>query len=139
MSYTATVWGYLTIHPPLKWSEIRESRFLLENQMDGTRDTDVVFHPHRDEVESDEGVNTVITCKMAVPCRQSFDCRNLEEDTGLLVREMSKIGRTVRGELIARPHDSRDGDVWRVVVDEEGARTETARLQWPDGSEVELP
>ena len=139
MSYIATVWGHLAIDPPLKWSDIRESRFLLENQADGTRDTDVVLHIQRDEVEHDDGVNTVITCKLAAPCRQSFDCRGLEEDTEMLVKEMLKIGRTVRGELIARPHDSRDGDVWRVVVDENGTRSETAKLQWPDGSEVELP
>lgn len=139
MSYTATVGGYLTIDPPLKWSEIRDSPFLLENQVDGTRDTDVVLHLEREEVETDEGLNTVITSKLAVPCRQAFDCRNLDEDAGLFVKAMEGIGRTVRGELIVQPRDYGDGGIWRVVVDEEGARKEMAKLQWPDGSEVELP
>ncbi|AXH66277.1 hypothetical protein SEA_SATIS_116 [Streptomyces phage Satis] len=139
MSYTATVTGFLTIEPPLKWSEIRESRFLLENQADGSRDTDVVLDLDREEVETEEGVSTIITCSMAVPCRRAFDCRNLDEDTGLFVEEMKKLGRTVRGEMVAQPRDYGDGGIWRVVVDEEGARKEMAKLQWPDGSEVQLP
>jgi hypothetical protein len=139
MTYTATVAGYLTIEPPLKWSEIRESRFLVENQADGSRDTDVVLHVGREEVETEEGISIIITCRMAVPCRQTFDCRNLDKDTGLLVEEMKKLGRTVQGELVVQPRDYGDGGIWRVVVDYEGSRKEMAKLQWPDGSEVQLP
>lgn len=139
MSYTATVAGYLTIKPPLKWAEIRESRFLLENQADGNRDTDVVLHLEREEVETEDGISTIITCGMAVPCRPSFDCRNLKEDTRLFVEEMRKLGRSVSGEMIVQPRDYGDGGIWRVVVDDEGARKEMSKLQWPDGSEVQLP
>jgi hypothetical protein len=30
------------------------------------------------------------------------------------------------------------GDIWRVVADENGVRKETARFQWPDGTEVQF-
>jgi hypothetical protein len=139
MSYIATVAGQLTLDPPLKWVEIRESMFFLENQASGMRDTDVVFHLEREEFETDEGVNTVFTCKLAIPCRETFDCRSLDEETALFVRKMAEIGRTVRGELVVQPRDYGDGGIWRVVVDENGTRKEMAKLQWPDGSEVELP
>lgn len=139
MSYTATVAGYLTIEPPLKWLEIRESRFLAENQNAPKDDTDVVLHLERNEVETEEGISTIITSAMAIPCRSSFDCRNMHEDVGLFVEEMKRIDRTVRGEIVAQPRDYGDGGIWRVVVDEEGARKEMAKLQWPDGTEVELP
>lgn len=140
MSYTAFVGGYFTIQPELKWSEIRNSKFYLDNKPQVSRtDPGIVLRVDSNEVETDEGVNTALTCSYAVPWRESFDCRALDEDADALVKAMEEIGRTVRGEMVVQPRDYGDGGIWRVVIDEEGARKEMARLQWPDGSEVELP
>lgn len=139
MFYIARVDGYLTIEPPLKWSEFRESRFFIDTNVSAD-DPDVVLRLEREDVETDEGVSTVFSCRIAVPCRKgAYDPRNLAEDCSLLFEELKKSGHTLNGELIVQPRDYGDGGIWRVVVDEEGARKEVARLQWPDGSEVQLP
>lgn len=141
MSYSAIVGGYLEIEPPLKWSEIRNSKFFVDNNPSGRSDPDVILRLDREDVETEEGISTVFTCKYAVPYRQEsvYDCRKLDEDCALLFEQMKETGHTLKGELVVQPRDYGDGGVWRVVVDEEGARKEMAKLQWPDGSEVELP
>ncbi len=139
MSYTGTVSGHYAIDPPLKWSEIRDSPFLLENQTSHSQDTDVVLKPEREEEESDTGVLITITCSSAVPCRDAFDCRALEGETTAFMEAMKAMGRMVRGVMTVQPHEYGDGGVWRVVVDGGGVRSEAARLLWPDGSTVDLP
>jgi hypothetical protein len=140
MSYTARVGGYLTIDPPLRWSEFRESRFFIDNTTVGD-DPDVILRLEREDVDTDEGVTTLFSCKIAVPLRVGsiYDPRNLAEDCGLLFEELKKSGHALKGELVVQPTDYGDGGIWRVVVDDEGARKEMAKLQWPDGSEVQLP
>ncbi len=140
MSYSARVDGYLEIDPPLRWAEFRESRFFVDNSVSDD-EPDVVLRMDREDIETEDGVSTVFSCKFAVPLRvgSAYDPRNLAGDCGLLFEELKKTGHTLAGELIVQPLDYGDGGIWRVVVDDEGARKETAKLQWPDGSEVQLP
>lgn len=136
MSYTGSVKGAFTISPPLKWSEIKNSRFYLDDKPDSRDDPGVVLDVERADEETDSGVSIVFTSSVAVPWRESFDCRNLEGDVQALVVEMAESGRTVQGQMVV----SGDwvGDIWRVVADEQGVRKEMARFQWPDGSDVKL-
>jgi hypothetical protein len=139
MSSTGTVNGFLTIEPPLKWSEIRESPFFVNNQSKPSEDTDVILYVEEEETETEAGRSVVITSSVAIPCRPAFDCRALEEWTKLFVKAMKAIGRSVCGVMIVQPRDFGDGGVWRVIVDGGGVRKEDAKYMWPDGSEVELP
>lgn len=139
MSYLAHVEGSLAINPPLIWAEIRSSRFFDQNQKERSDQTDVVLLVNSTEVETDRGIDTILACNTAIPCRESFDCRDLRAQTESLVQAMQEIGRTVRGEMLVQPHDYGDGGIWRVVVDEKGVKKEMAQLVWPDGTPVQLP
>jgi len=137
MSYTGSVDGQFAIDPPLKWSDIRESRFYLDNK--GTVSIDdpgVVLLVDVDVKETDEGESTIRTSRLAVPWRESFDCRKLDKDVKALAEAMAETGRTVTGEMVVTGDYA--GDIWRVVADKDGVRKEEAKFQWPDGTEVRL-
>ena len=136
MSYTGRVTGYLSVKPPMKWSQIKDSKFFIENKAVGRGTPRIAMCVDRDDRETDEGVNTVLTCRTIGPLRDTpYDARQMEDDVAELVAAFPD--HAFRGELVV---DSEDfgGDVWRVVSDEEGVRKEVALLLWPDGSKVEL-
>lgn len=136
MSYLASVDGQFVISPPLEWFQIRESRFYLDNKGTVSRDDPGIVLLVEEEIsETDKGFSTVRTCSVAVPWRESFDCRNLEKDATAFVEAMKKIDRSVSGEMVVTSTEYA-GDIWRVVIDKDGARKEEARFTWPDGSEV---
>lgn len=136
MSYLASVDGQFMISPPLEWFQIRNSRFYLENKVTVSRDDPGIVLLVEEEIsETDKGFDTVRTCSTAVPWRESFDCRNLERDAKAFVEAMREIDRSVSGEMVVTSTEYA-GDIWRVVIDKNGARKETARFTWPDGSEV---
>lgn len=136
MSYSGSVSGVFTIDPPLPWSEIKGSRFYLDNKPDSRDDPGVVLSVERSEVETDTGISTIFTSNAVIPWRESFDCRNLESDVKKLVAEMTEIGRTVEGVMVVDGEWA--GDIWRVVADKDGVRKEKARFMWPDGTEVQF-
>lgn len=139
MSYYARIGGYLKISPPLKWSEIRNSEFFPDT-MASTYGPSIALYAEREDVETDEGVSTLITSNSAGPVTDTdFDCRNLGKDVESLASVMKELGHQVEGVLIVQPRDYGDGGIWRVISDADGVRKEFAKLQWPDGSEVELP
>lgn len=135
MSYTGSVNGHFQIEPPLKWAEIKDSRFYLEDK-DMSFETAVVLAVDRDDKETDDGVSIIFTSSAAVPWRESFDCRGLERDTKALAKDLAETGRTLRGVMTVSGDWATD--VWRVVADGDGVRKEEARFTWPDGSEVSL-
>lgn len=136
MSYTGSVSGVFTIDPPLPWSEIKNSRFYLDNKPDSRDDPSVVLSVERSEEETDTGISTIFTSNAAIPWRESFDCRDLEKDVKKLAAEMAEIGRTVEGVMVVDGEWA--GDIWRVVADKDGVRKEMARFMWPDGTEVQF-
>lgn len=136
MSYEGSVNGLFDIEPPLNWSEIKKSRFYLADKPGSRDDPGVVLGVERSEVETDDGVSILFTSKVAIPWRESFDCRNLKQDVEALVAEMKEIGRTVKGQMVVDGEWA--GDLWRVVADENGVRKENARFLWPDGTEVSI-
>lgn len=136
MSYEGSVDGCFTIDPPLKWAEIKNSRFYLEDKPASRDDPGVVLSVERADVETDDGVSIVFTCSMALPWRESFDCRDLDKDVKALAEEMRGIGRTVQGQMVVNGDWA--GDIWRVVADDDGVRKETASFTWPDGTKVQF-
>jgi hypothetical protein len=134
MGLKIAVRGEFHIDPPLKWAEIKNSRFLHSDQ-GGTEITDVILQVTANEFDDDEGVRTVITCDRVVPWMASpYDPSNLLENVEDLRAECA--GHTVTGQMVLYDIE-RLGYVGRVVSDAEGVREERARLIWPDGSEVD--
>lgn len=137
MSYTGSVGGQFAIDPPLKWFEIRDSRFYLENKADvSSDDPGVILLVDEETKETDEGDSTLRTSYLAIPWRESFDCRKLDKDVKALAKYLEGIGRTLRGEMVVSGEWATD--VWRVVSDEQGVRKEAAQFKWPDGTDVSL-
>lgn len=134
MSHRIAVRGEFLIDPPLKWSEIKNSRF-LHSADGGAEVTDLVLAVSTEEYDTDEGVSTVITCDRAVPWSHSpYDPRNLLEDAKELRAECA--GHTVTGQMVLYDAE-RLGLVIRVVSDADGVREEQARLAWPSGGEAD--
>lgn len=135
-AYDSEVTGHLTIEPPLKWSEIKDSPFYASNSRRGTP-VDLVFDVTRDESATEGGVVATISASRAIPRTSSpFGAYNLLDD----IKEMvSVFGQkyVICGEFILVGEDS--GDIRRIVVDSDGVREEKARFLWPNGDEVRFP
>ncbi|MFE0472457.1 DUF6205 family protein [Streptomyces sp. NPDC058947] len=134
MSLRLVVRGEFRIDPPLKWSDIRNSRFLPADH-GGTEITDIVLQVQTETTDDDEGVRTLFTCDRVVPwTRAPYSPTTMLENVEDLRTECS--GHSVTGEMVLYDTE-RVGYVTRVVSDRDGVREERARLVWPDGSEVE--
>jgi Family of unknown function (DUF6205) len=134
MAARMLVRGEYRIEPPLKWVQIKESSFLPSDR-GGSQVSDVVLQLTEEERETDEGVFVTVTCDKVAPWTASTcDPVNLLDSVKDLVAECA--GHNVTGEMIAYDTEYL-GYVTRVIVDDEGAREERARLVWPDGSEAE--
>lgn len=134
MGLRISVRGEFRIEPPLKWSEIKTSSFLHAEQ-GGSGITDLVLQVTSQEYDTEEGLNTVITCDRAVPWTHSpYDPANLLENAEDLRAECA--GHEVSGAMILYDTE-RVGYVTRIVMDANGVREERARLVWPDGEEAE--
>lgn len=126
--------GEFRIDPPLKWSEIKVSSFLPQEQ-GGSEITDLVLQVLSEERETEEGVITVLTCDRAIPWTHSpYDPANLLENAEELRAECA--GHDVSGEMVLYDTE-RVGYVTRIAIDGDGVREERARLLWPDGEEAE--
>lgn len=134
MGFRFAVRGEFRIDPPLKWSEIKGSSFLREEQ-GGTEVTDIVLQVSTQSFDAEEGVRTVITCDRAVPWSHApYDPRNLLENVYTLRAEC--VGHKVTGQVVLYDME-RVGHVSRIVSDEKGVREEQARLVWPDGEDAD--
>lgn len=134
MGMRISVRGEFRIEPPLKWSEIKVSSFLHAEQ-GGSGITDLVLQVISEDHDTEDGVNTVITCDRAVPWTHSpYDPANLLENAEDLRAECA--GHEVTGEMVLYDTE-RVGLVTRIVMDAEGVREERARLLWPNDEEAE--
>lgn len=134
MSTRITVRGEFRIEPPLKWVEIKDSPFFVNQP--GPDDPDIVFKVATSNTETDDGVVTVITCDRVVPLTQSaYDPVNLAGCVSELCDDLKN--HSIAGEMILYNRDD-PGDIRRVVVGPDGVHEEQARILWPDGTAVEL-
>jgi Family of unknown function (DUF6205) len=132
MGYLSSVTGEVTITPPLSAAEVRESPF----RPDVEERKDIVLRVQEDIVKTNEGTLTRITGTAIVPAwDESYKAYSLEEHLAELIR-LHGHGHAFDGVLVVDGSDQ--GDVWRLVVDDHQVTKETARLSWPDGSEVAL-
>ena len=141
MGYQARADGFLQVEPPLEWIDIKSSEFYVENQTSPNgRYPVILLGVEETDRETRTGFTRDLTCSVAVPDSSSVvDFRHLEDDIRKLIEELEQTGRKASGQIIVQPLHYGDGGIWRVVVEGDEVRKEDARLQWPDGSEVDLP
>lgn len=138
MSYNVRVVGHLTITPPLVWAEIKRSRFYTSTVDGRNRGNlpDVILQVDSEDVETDLGMNTILSSQFIVPCTEGlYRAYGIVKDVEELYNAFE--GHDVRGVLTLWGEEY--GFIRRVVADDAGVREEKATLSWPDGSEVELP
>lgn len=146
MSYDNRVDGEILIDPPLRWSEIRDSRYSdLAMERSGSNPSDLVFVISENVEETDSGM---IITKETSGIRARLECGNnydLLADLRDIVRTFAEPGRTFSGWLVYHGDPGCGVDVRRYGVEVTApgglptAVEEKATLRWPDGEEIELP
>jgi hypothetical protein len=131
MGYASRLSGELTITPPLKWSEYRDSAF---RHGDGSL---IKLKEAVAEYDTDEGQTTVRTANVVVPKWQdSVEAGNLVTDLIALVNAFP--GHYFAGCIVRDGEDT--GDVERFWIAANGhVKSEKALLRWPDGTDVNIP
>lgn len=128
--------GELVIEPALKWCEIKKSRFALGDHL-GPDDPGIMLLVASEDHETDEGVNTVISCSRVIPwSRSPYDPGDLAGDVRELCAELE--GHSVTGEMTLYDTDMR-GDLRRVIVRGGEVSEDRARMMWSDGTPVAMP
>lgn len=131
MGYQSRLTGALAILPPLKWSEYRESEFFNE-----TDDSLLKLVELQDTQDSDGASVVVRTALWVAPRREdAVKAYSLEQELARLA-EVFGPAHTFLGYLIRKGEET--GDVERYWIEGTTAKSESARLSWPDGTEVQL-
>lgn len=134
MGYDSRLTGRIAITPPLRWADVRASRFLKANNRASSQPSDVVFDIQVED--TDDG--TVQQAIAIVPADQeAFSRYTLDEDLAEIAREVIGLGSYLDGYIVREGEEQ--GDVERYHV-EDGAGpvvSEKASLRWPDGTEVQ--
>lgn len=134
MSVRVTVRGEFRIEPPLDWFEIKDSPFSVTKN--GLDDQDVILAITNKNIETNRGIETVISCDRVIPLMEApYDARNLLEDVRALRAKFE--GHAVTGEMVVYNLDE-PGDIRRVIAGPDGVREESAQILWPDGTPVAL-
>lgn len=126
MGYYSRLSGEIQIDPPLRWSEIKDSRFLPIN-------ADLVYRLTVECGEDDNGERTVVR---AVAIKPATDQAWKHDDIPALLAEIvaEHPDRRYAGHLIRIGEEQ--GDVERYRVQDGQVVSEQARIAWPDGTTV---
>lgn len=132
MGYLSTVDGSIVIDPPLTAAEMR-----------GLAPIDfstVQLNVIAQDEEVDEGTLTVRRGVELIPItEESYKAYMLEEDVTNAVTVLSRCGAGHHLSGCLEVSGEGTADIWRLTVDYDGVRKETARVVWPDGSEWVRP
>jgi hypothetical protein len=136
MGYYSRLSGELTINPPLKWGQFRDSEFFDDRANENWRNgyACIRFRVERDTAETDEGKREVITAVAVEPSTEdSMKVYELKVELQRLVDAFPVHEFT--GEFLIEGEES--GDIWKLVVDDNRKAAEIhPRIVWPDGSEL---
>lgn len=132
MGYSSRLDGRIEITPPLKWSELRGSKFLASNDQFSTL---LRVKVHETTVDTDDGALIrragVAVCPRSAVAVKAY---GLEDE----LREMAKAwpGHEFTGAIIREGEDRGDIERYRIINSQ--VVTEKARLTWQDGSPVDI-
>lgn len=133
MSYDSRVTGRIEIQPPLRWSVVRDSKFLPTT---GSK-VDVRYEVIETAEGTDDGVILRRTAVAVVAASVlSYTAYHLGEHLAEIGNEIHDAGSACSGYLVRSGCEQ--GDVERYGFDPNLVVVrEKALLRWPDGSEVE--
>lgn len=133
MGYTSSVYGEISISPPLNAAELRAAGVTTVSSILAVQDSLRVRVEVVDR-ETDEGVLRVSRgVALVVAHEEEFRAYSLERDLRSLAVGWSD-GHDLSGVLVVSGEDQ--GDVWRLVVQAGEVVRENARLTWADGSDA---
>lgn len=130
MGYYSTLSGELVVTLPLRWTEYRESEWANEGG-----DLCLKFDEDRETRETDDGSTVVRTARAVVPRHEEGKLYSLREELARLAEGFGGT-HTFTGYLVRSGEET--GDVERYWIEGTTAKSESARLSWPDGTEVRL-
>lgn len=131
MGYLSRLRGRISIAPPLRWSEFKDSKYRKYSKAD----TRVVFEEQDETSETDDGFFERRWAIALIPASEDqLTHYGLEDDLVAFVAELGR-GREFIGCLIREGEEQ--GDVERYSIVDGGVRTEKAELRWPDGSVIQ--
>lgn len=135
MGYRTRYEGELTIDPPLRYLEIRESTFAKGYR--GYPGRGVTLKVHEERTETDDGPRVKVTAATVTIEGDELDHGDIMGQLKVLARRYSPdLGHRITGTLHCR-HEHPDVETpFRVVVDEHGPREVWPALVWPDDPEA---
>lgn len=140
MGYYSRLSGSIEFDPPLKWSEIKDSPYMMKPG-DYNFGPCVCLEVAEREVETEYGTAIFKVGTGLIP---SFEderkCYSLEDDLSKFAQTHGLLNTTgtpqATGEIVRSGEES--GDVERFWFDRFGTlHSEEAELRWPDGTLVE--
>ena len=127
MGYYTQVTGQITIDPPLRWVDVKDSPFLPE-----ACDRDVALVIQRDIVQTDDGtLNHLSAVAIERATDDSYRTYSIEAHLQELLDQWGD-GRSFDGYLEGHGEDNED--IWRLYVRDGKAIKAKVQLVWPEGT-----
>lgn len=135
MGYYSVVTGQWTIEPRIRWSKIKDSRFLPENAKTRGIDLSFCYVMVNEEVETEQG--TLLRKEaVGIMCTENdaFKAYQIEDDLRNIFKEITSLGSAAYGGFVRVGENQ--GDVERFKATGQALFVEQAKLVWPDGTEA---
>jgi hypothetical protein len=130
MGYYSRLSGELVATVPLLYSEFRGTDWVNQDVK-----TCFKFDETREDRDTDNGVITVVTARAIAPRDVDGKIYDLRIELGALAEQFG-AAHTFTGYIVRVGEEA--GDVERYWIEGTTAKSETARMSWPDGTEVVL-
>jgi Family of unknown function (DUF6205) len=127
MGYLTRVEGQITITPPLRWSEMKDSQFYGGE----SKGMDVTIQLKNTWEETDEGYFDRRLGVALVPASEErFKAYSIDEHLKMAVEEFGRQGHKLEGYFEGSGEE--DGDLWRLVVKDNQVKRLVPKVVWPD-------
>jgi hypothetical protein len=129
VGYFSRLHGRLEVVPPLKWRDVKNSKFAAGSGL-------LRYEIKTTTVSGSEDDYVQRTIVAVVPA-STGDVRayDLDDEIGELIREVTGLGSRVAGAIVRSGEDP--DDLERYLIDKtHSVINERAQLVWPDGSEA---
>jgi hypothetical protein len=128
MGYLSRLEGEIQIQPPLRWSEIKDSKF----RPDFDRDRSIRYRIDEQRIEDDDGERVT---RYAIAIEDAWDGDSVKHygvDSDLQEIAAAHPDHVYTGQLIRYGEENGDVERYRIVSGRVVA--EKAALTWPDGT-----
>jgi hypothetical protein len=132
MGYVTHALGTITIEPPLRWAQIKDSPFLPAGPT-ASEALDVALVLEEEMTETEDGAQVV---RRAVGVQQRYEDEPRNYNIVLHLQRLIDDfpGHEFTGRFTCEGEEN--GDLWRLEVHDRKATKVRPRIVWPDGSET---